>query len=897
MPSKLHSSVAFLARRPGLCVLIVFVTLSVGWEIQNILQITRRSHLELSTVDYIAKFLDVKMGAGDNLDTTAFVKVTFTNTGYRDITFGQWRLYFNTFGSFTTREILGLELKWVNGGLYYLSPIEGAFRGISAGNSMRFTLEGWRTVARSDHFPNWYVASSSYGITSPKLIESTTNDSLAYVSAFNTPNLWKRHALDMYNPYTPEQRYKLNNLTADDNAKNSVPIIPTPYLVKLISSGHLTVDNKWVVVQHADSQQESISKYLAKNLGLNEVRQPPSGGHYFEFKQDSSLGQYEYRISTYIKEKIILILSSDPTGTYYGVQTILSMFASSKNIPDVTIQDMPRFAYRGLMLDVSRNFHKKESVKTVIDMMATYKLNKLHLHLTDDEGWRIEIPALPELTRYGSRRCHYFETEKCLIPSLGSGPYSNTSGSGFYTVSDFREILRYATERYIEVIPEIDVPGHAAAAISAMQFRAKDIEENQATNNYASYLLSDDMAGSPSVQGWLGNAMNPCLNSSYMFMDTVIEALQTMYQGIAKLDLIHIGGDEVSTGAWTNSPACNRLFHGRSHNAMKRTFMLAIADIADRRGLKIAAWEDGIYNQDKDPYSVTDFKQKEVYINTWNNPWENGRSGRGIELADAGFKVVLSMATHLYFDHPYEPDPEETGLYWATRYIDTHKTFGFMPMDIFANADFDRNGNELNGNNLCGGTCPKTHYPGNFVGMEACVWSETIRTENQLHSMLFPRILAMAERAWHRAAWEDIHDVKDREMLKEQDWARFVHILGNHELSKLEKAGVMYRVPPPGIMLTNKNRTLLVNTLYPGHVTMVSFGNGGKWQPVSTEVNIPEGTTDIKVRSISPLLKRNSRQISLHVSTSVGSGHTFKGRVSSIYGTIASLLLLKSILS
>ena len=145
---------------------------------------------------------------------------------------------------------------------------------------------------------------------------------------------------------------------------------------------------------------------------------------------------------------------------FYAVESILSSITVSKPqiINTLSVEDAPRFEYRGMMLDIGRNFKSKKAVLQLLDMMSKYKMNKFHFHLSDDEGWRIEIPGLPELTDFGSKRCHDLTEKQCLLPQLGSGPNSDNNGSGYFTRADYIEIVKYANARFIEVIPEIDMP-------------------------------------------------------------------------------------------------------------------------------------------------------------------------------------------------------------------------------------------------------------------------------------------------------------------------------------------------------------------------------------------------------------------------------------------------------
>jgi hexosaminidase len=182
----------------------------------------------------------------------------------------------------------------------------------------------------------------------------------------------------------------------------------------------------------------------------------------------SSPEAYELSIDT---KQGVRIVGASPAGVFYGLQTLRGLLpapAPGKGLalPALRVTDAPRFGYRGFMLDVARNFHTKASLLRVIDLLARYKLNALHLHMTEDEGWRLEMPSLPELTSVGSRRGHTLDSSQWLPPMYGSGPTVDRPwGSGHYTRADYAEILRYAAARHVEVVPEFEMPGHARAAI------------------------------------------------------------------------------------------------------------------------------------------------------------------------------------------------------------------------------------------------------------------------------------------------------------------------------------------------------------------------------------------------------------------------------------------------
>src|SRR5258708_2790174 len=256
-----------------------------------------------------------------------------------------------------------------------------------------------------------------------------------------------------------------------------------------------------------------------------------------------------------VKPKAIFIVASTSAGAFYGIQSLLSLVPPSAwahpqkeiKILCVEIQDELRFAYRAFMLDVGRNFQTKKQVERVLDLLAMYKINIFHFHLTEDEGWRLEIPSLPELTAVGSQRGHSLDSKQFLPAAHGSGPETNNlPGSGFYTKADYIGILKYATERHITVITEIETPGHARAAIKAMNARYARLMAQGKKEEAEHYLLYDpnDQSNYSSNQYWRDNIIDVSLPSTYNFIETVINDIKAMYKEAgAPLQVIHFGGD------------------------------------------------------------------------------------------------------------------------------------------------------------------------------------------------------------------------------------------------------------------------------------------------------------------------------------------------------------------
>lgn len=644
-------------------------------------------------------------------------------------------------------------------------------------------------------------------------------------------------------------------------------IIPTPLQAKY-SRGTATINKDWKIryAGRLTKDAEYLKKALEQHLGGKINSQPDhiaANGPTIYLRVDPELkaekkgeplGEEAYSLS--IEKDAIHIVGGGNAGAFYGIQSLLNLIPAdsqgSISVTELEVIDAPRAAWRGMHYDMGRNFHGKEVTLRMIEQMARYKLNKFHMHLTEDEGWRLEIPGLPELTEIGAKRCFDLKEDKCLLTQLGTGADENALGNGFYTRKDFIEILKYAAARHIEVIPEVDMPGHGRAAIKSMEARYRKLLAAGEKEKAEQYLLSDleDKSKYMTVQSYTDNSINVCLPSTYAFIDKVMYELQSMYRDAGlKLKTFHMGGDETGKGSWTNSPVCEKLFASEEGVAgaadLKPYFVSKVAKLANVRGLSIAGWEDGLMYDATNTFNREQFENKKVIANAWDNIWEWGVADRAYRLANNGYQVILSQATHLYFDHPYETHPMERGYYWAARYTDTSKVFSFMPDNLYANADTTKDGQPIhNLEAMVGRELPPLKKPENILGMQGQVWTETIRTAEQLETLVYPRLIALAERAWHKADWEGNNPDRDAQ---KADWARFAYTLAAKELPKLSVAGVHFNILPPGATL--KNGQLKANAEFPGLAIEYSLDGGNQWTPYSGPVSTDAKTVQLRTRS------------------------------------------------
>jgi len=465
----------------------------------------------------------------------------------------------------------------------------------------------------------------------------------------------------------------------------------------------------------------------------------------------------------------------------------------------------------------------------MLDLMGHFKLNKLHFHLTDDEGWRLEIPSIPELTEIGSKRGHTLDELHHLHPAYGSGPFINQSpGSGYFSKTDYIEILKWAKARHIEVIPEIDLPGHARAAIKAMIARYERLKKQDITVAEA-YLLHDpdDQSTYRSAQGYTDNTTCVCRESLYNFIDEIVKEIEQMHQEADHpLTVIHTGGDEVPDGVWEQSPLCQAFLKEHpeiepNKEGLTKYFLQRFHQILDKRKLITGGWEEiALQKERKGEYPVNvpnpSFINKNFQPYVWNAVFGWGGEDIAYQLANKGYPVVLCNASNLYFDLAYDKDPQVEGLYWAG-FIDTKKAYEFVPFNLFQTAQMDRFGAKLSPLELAKGKVALTEKgKQNILGIQGQLWSETLYNEKRLEESTFPKLLGLAERAWAtQPEWATSTPNQTFELL-DQDWNQFANVVGQQIMPRLTIlfGGSQYHIPTPGGII--EQGQLKANVAYPG---------------------------------------------------------------------------------
>ena len=427
----------------------------------------------------------------------------------------------------------------------------------------------------------------------------------------------------------------------------------------------------------------------------------------FNLVCDPALSSESYRLK--INPQGVVITASDAHGAFYGVQTLRQLLIPTPDscgyvLPFVQIEDAPRLAYRGLMLDVARHFFSVEDVKQIIDIMALHKLNRLHLHLTDDQGWRIEIKRYPRLTEFGSVRLRTIIGKDPNGEYDESTPFDDQPYGGFYTQDDVREILRYAAQHCIEVIPEIEFTGHAVSALASYPWLSCTGEQYEVR------------------QSWDIDDRVYCVGkeSTFEFMQNVLLEVMDLFPS----PYIHIGGDECPTKMWAKCPHCQALMKREKMSSLRSLqgyATLRIEKFLHEHGRKLIGWDE-MLDSGVSPSTV---------VMSWR-----GIEG-GIKAAQQGNYVVMSPTTYCYFDYYQSQDHTKEPLAWGG-YLPLEQVYEFDPFE--------------------GLDAQQATY---VLGIQANLWSEYIPTLSQAEYMLLPRLAALSEVAWSHSS-QDYSDFKNR---------------------------------------------------------------------------------------------------------------------------------------
>lgn len=656
---------------------------------------------------------------------------------------------------------------------------------------------------------------------------------------FSDPAMITKGASDYYQIPTAQSIYRENEKLLGQIEVASSRLIPTPN-VENYDGGVALVNQEWTISASHELAPEAdfLSEYMGNIIGSTLKI---GGGEDILLKINGALENPESYQLTILKNQI-LIEGKDRKGVFYGIQSLIGLIPMATiegheveiKIPTGQIKDSPRFAYRGMQLDVARNFQSVKSVIKLIDIMALYKLNKLHLHLTDDEGWRLESKILPELTEVGANRGYTLDEKNKLRPAYGSGANGLLAGNGYYTQKEYIDILQYAQKRHIEVIPELNMPGHARAAIKAMNARYERLMKEGDEKGALEYYLIDDQDNSEyfSAQAYDDNVVCVCNEAVYHFYETIVDEVVQLYaQAGVPLSGIHTGGDEVPRGVWEQSNDCEVFLAMNEEytdaKSLQTYFMERINKILSARGLITSGWEEIAMDIKNDGSWMPNYSLvgKEVVPYIWNNLV--GNEELGYRLANEGFPIVLCNVTNLYFDLAYDKDPREPGLYWGG-FVDTRKAWQFIPEDIYKSTKvnswgkpFDRTSDFKDHLRLT----PKGLT--NILGIQGQLWGETLwQGPDMMEYYYLPKLMGLAERAWaSQPNWAKIENDLQRDLEEDKAWQEFVLRLGSYDLPRLNfiNDGYRYRIAPPGAIV--EEGKLRVNHLFGMEVRFTTDGS------------------------------------------------------------------------
>ena len=482
-------------------------------------------------------------------------------------------------------------------------------------------------------------------------------------------------------------------------SNESIGIIPLPSTYELKPGTFYITGQSSIGIDKSDPEMTALANYFNEEISDATGFSLPvnnSGTIIFQLGEHKELGEEGYQLS--ISSDQLILSAYKHHGIFNGIQSVLQLLPpeiksktvqadATWSINCIEVTDKPQFAWRGLMLDVSRHFFTKQEVKKFIDQMAEYKYNVFHWHLTDDQGWRLEVKSLPRLTAIGAWRAprvgNWWERE----PQL---PTDSLSYGGYYTTEDIREIVEYAQQRYVTIVPEIDIPGHSMAALSA-------------------YPEISCTGGPFHVN--VGNTFYTKIeNSLCAGNEQTFEVLDSVFAEVARLfpsPYVHIGGDECYKGFWEKCSKCKMRMqkeHLKNLEELQSYFVKRVAAMVQKRGKQVIGWDE-ILEGGLAP---------ETIVMSWR-----GMKG-GIEAAKQGHSVIMTPTDHCYLDF-YQGDPTvEPNTYSMLRLQDCYK-YQLIPDSVDASL---------------------------IMGGQGNLWTESVPHYRQVEYMIWPRALAISETLW-----------------------------------------------------------------------------------------------------------------------------------------------------
>lgn len=758
------------------------------------------------------------------------MSLTFYNESGKPLG-SDWKIYFCVLPTKAKSLSPQVEVRDVNANFFELKPTEG-WETLADGDSLTISLLLPGVLRKVSHLPEGYYFVGADG--QPQGLNYSTE-----------PFALEEYAAGVQSSFLRNLR-----LPSRNGQLEATDIIPS--VKEVVHAEGTCKIGKGFVMACSDGLETEARLLKEKLQAVHGLKETPKGV-VIELSIDNSLPTNNEGYRLEITPKRILLKGRTSHGVFNASQTLLAVI-QGKRLPCLTVNDEPDLPYRGVMIDISRNFTKYEELLRLLDVLSAYKLNALHLHLADDEGWRLEIPGLPELTEVGARRGHTQDENRCLYPGYDGNWDANASsfGNGFLTRKQFIALVRYAAERHIRVIPEIECPGHARAAIVSMKARYqkyKDTDPQKASE----YLLSEsaDTSRYSSAQAYTDNVMNIALPSATAFVTHVIDEIAAMYdEAGVQLKVLHLGGDEVPEGSWLGSPACQRLmqekqFKGREE--LSSYFYAGIIRYLEKKGIKYAGWQE--IASAHEPLHTPYFKSRAGSLNCWNTVPEWNTDQLTYRLANEGYPVLLSNVTNCYMDMSYSPHPDERGLHWGG-YVDEAISFALLPFDIYRSVHYNVAMRPIDW------AVPNKEKEAltatgrqNVLGVQGQLFAETLRGVKHIEYCLFPKMAGLLERGWNaHPSWEKLEGLKaERNFYAEL--ARFYDKLSRREMPKWDRMKIQYRLPHPGLSV--KGGTLKANTPIDG--AEIRYTTNGteptrKSKCYKGEVSLPKNCKVVKAK-------------------------------------------------
>ncbi len=509
-------------------------------------------------------------------------------------------------------------------------------------------------------------------------------------------------------------------------SQTTINIVPMPVGLKA-EAGHFTFSKSTVIVATPAVEHDAamLNFYLKKLYGYTlpikniSTNQIIKNSITLEIVKPAGKKRDEYNLA--VQSNHIKIEGVSNEAIFYGIQTLLQLLPADKDsinsasfqIPALTIKDYPRFQYRGMHLDVGRHFFGVEEVKKYIDYLAYHKFNTFHWHLTEDQGWRIEIKRYPLLTSVGG-----FRNGTIIGHHPGTGNDSIHYG-GFYTQKEVREIVKYAQDRYITTIPEIEMPGHASAAIAAYPQLSCFPDEDTKVKSNTPWAGSQKGKQVQQTWGVFEDVFNPS-DYTFKFLENVLDEVMALFPS----KYIHIGGDECPKTNWKRSAFCQKLIKEKNlkdEHGLQSYFISRIEKYLNSKGRNIIGWDEILEGG----------LAQNATVMSWR-----GEEG-GVAAAQQHHHVIMTPGKYVYFDHAQLKNEDSVTI------------GGYLPLDSVYN--YEPIPKELD--------ATQSKY---VLGAQANVWTEYIGNNDKLEYMIFPRMSALSEVLWSTKEISNLSDFRTR---------------------------------------------------------------------------------------------------------------------------------------